>query len=259
MRKNKNLAENLLSFFESIGNFSMMSFDVFKLLFSGKIHFRNTIQQLAFIGTDSLPIVILTGASIGMVFALQVTGLFQRYGANSMVGAAVGLAIVRELAPLFTGVVIAGRIGAAITAEIGSMKVTEQIDAMKSMAVNPLGYLAVPRVLSCLIMVPLLTVIAVVVGISGGMLVAVYVKKVILIQYIESVKDFLVPMDIVKAMIKSAFFGMLVALISCFKGINTGEGAQGVGISTTGAVVTSLISIFITNYLLSLVLFASKT
>ena len=213
---------------------------------------------MAFIGTDSLPIVLLTGISIGMVFALQVTGLFQRYGATSMVGAAVGLAIVRELAPLFTGVVIAGRIGAAITAEIGSMKVTEQIDAMTAMAVNPLRYLAVPRVLSCMIMVPLLTVIAVVVGVSGGMLVAVYVKKVLMAQYIESVRDFIIPADIFKCMLKGAVFGVIVSLISCFKGINTGEGAQGVGISTTGAVVTSLISIFIMNYLLSLVLFASK-
>lgn len=258
MKNNNGFAEKYLDTFEGIGKFSVMTFDVFKLIFLGRVHIRNTVQQLAFIGTDSLPIVLLTGLSIGMVFALQVTGLLQRYGANSMVGAAVGVSIVRELAPIFTGVVIAGRIGAAITAEIGSMKVTDQIDAMKSMAVNPLWYLAVPRILSCMVMVPLLTVMSVVIGVGGGMFVAVYVKKVILIQYLDSIRDFLVPMDIFKCMFKALIFGLLVSLISYYKGINTGEGARGVGISTTGAVVTSLLSIFLLNYLLSLLLFPTR-
>ena len=213
---------------------------------------------MAFVGTDSLPIVILTGLSIGMVFSLQVTGLLQRYGANSVVGAAVGVSIVRELAPLFTGVVVAGRIGAAITAELGSMKVTEQINALLSMAVSPLRYLAVPRVLSCMIMVPLLNLLAIIIGISGGMLIAVAVKGVIIGQFLESVRDFLTPMDVLKSMFKASVFGVIVSLVSCYRGINTGEGAQGVGISTTGAVVTSLISIFIINYLLSTILFAGN-
>ena len=244
--------------FDELGSFYLLSLEIFKTMLSGKIHFRNTMQQLAFVGTDSLPIVILTGLSIGMVFSLQVTGLFQRYGATSVVGAAVSVAIVRELAPLFTGVVVAGRIGAAITAELGSMKVTEQINALTAMAVSPLKYLAVPRVLSCMIMVPLLTVVSIVIGVFGGMIIAVYVKGVILGLFIDSVRDFLTPVDIFKAMFKACVFGMIVSLVSCYKGINTGEGAQGVGISTTGAVVVSLISIFVTNYLLSTVLFASK-
>lgn len=252
MIKNK-----LISFFEEIGRFSLMSIEILKLILVGNIHFRNTINQLAFVGADSLPIVLLTGISIGMVFSLQVTGLFQMYGATSMVGAAVGLAIIRELAPLFTGVVIAGRIGAAIAAELGAMKVTEQIYALTSMAVSPLRYLAVPRVLSCLIMVPLLNVVCIVIGIIGGIIVSVLVKGVLIELFIESVQDFLTPMDLFKSMIKAGVFGLIVSLIACFKGINTGEGAQGVGISTTSAVVTSLISIFLVNYLLSLVLFST--
>jgi phospholipid/cholesterol/gamma-HCH transport system permease protein len=244
--------------FEEIGDFSLLTFEVFKSIFTGNIHIRNTIQQMAFVGTDSFPIVFLTGVSIGMVFALQITGLAQRYGLNSMVGATVGVAIVRELAPLFTGVVIAGRIGASIAAEIGSMKVTEQINALRSMAVSPIRYLVVPRVLACMVMVPLLAIIAVVIGLTGGILVSVYIKGVILGMFIESAQDFLTPIDIVKCMFKSSFFGTLVALISCYKGINTGEGAQGVGIATTGAVVLSLISIFLMNYVLSTILFATN-
>jgi len=258
MKNPQSLTQRIYFFFDEIGQFSLVSWEILKFMFTGKIHFKNTMQQMAFVGTDSLPIVLLTGVSIGMVFALQVTGLFQRYGATSMVGAAVSVAIVRELAPLFTGVVIAGRIGAAITAEIGSMKVTEQIDALTAMAVNPLRYLGVPRVLSCLIMVPLLNIVAVVIGIMGGMVVAVYGKGVIYASFVESTQDFLTTTDIFKSMLKAAIFGLIVSLISCYKGINTGEGAQGVGISTTGAVVLSLISIFIANYLLSMMLFAGN-
>ncbi len=257
MKKN-NDSNKIAGFFDELGSFYILSLEIFKTLFSGKIHFRNTMQQMAFVGTDSLPIVILTGLSIGMVFSLQVTGLLQRYGANSVVGAAVAVSIVRELAPLFTGVVVAGRIGAAITAELGSMKVTEQINALLSMAVSPLKYLAVPRVLSCILMVPLLNLLAIIIGISGGMIIAVFVKGVIVGQFLESVRDFLTPLDVLKSMFKASVFGMIVALVSCYKGINTGEGAQGVGVSTTGAVVTSLISIFIVNYLLSTILFAGK-
>ena len=256
--KKVNDSNKIADFFDELGRFYILSLDIFKTLFSGQIHFRNTMQQMAFVGTDSLPIVILTGLSIGMVFSLQVTGLLQRYGANSVVGAAVGVSIVRELAPLFTGVVVAGRIGAAITAELGSMKVTEQINALLSMAVSPLRYLAVPRVLSCMIMVPLLNLLAIIIGISGGMLIAVAVKGVIIGQFLESVRDFLTPMDVLKSMFKASVFGVIVSLVSCYRGINTGEGAQGVGISTTGAVVTSLISIFIINYLLSTILFAGN-
>ena len=244
--------------FDELGSFYILSLNILKTLFTGQIHFRNTMQQMAFVGTDSLPIVVLTGLSIGMVFSLQVTGLLQRYGANSVVGAAVGVSIVRELAPLFTGVVVAGRIGAAITAELGSMKVTEQINALLSMAVSPLRYLAVPRVLSCIVMVPLLNLLAIIIGISGGMLIAVTIKGVIVGQFLESVRDFLTPMDVFKSMFKASVFGLIVSLVSCYKGINTGEGAQGVGISTTGAVVVSLISIFIVNYILSTILFAGN-
>lgn len=256
-RKNSD-GNKIVEIFSELGKFYILSYEIFKTLLKGQIHFRNTMQQMAFVGTDSLPIVILTGLSIGMVFSLQVTGLFQRYGANSVIGAAVAVAIVRELGPLFTGVVVAGRIGAAITAELGSMKVTEQINALISMAVSPLRYLAVPRVLSCMIMVPLLNVVAITIGIAGGLLIAVVVKGVIMGQFIDSIRDFVTPFDLLKSMLKASIFGVIVALVSCYKGINTGEGAQGVGISTTSAVVISLITIFIADFILSTILFAGK-
>lgn len=248
------LTTKINNIFEEIGSFFFVCLEVFKLVFLGRIHFKNTINQLAFVGADSLPIVLLTSVSIGMVFSFQITSLLQMYGANSAIGTLVGVAIVRELAPLFTGIVIAGRIGSSITAEIGSMKVTDQINAMRAMAVNPLMYLVVPRFLSCIIMSPLLTIMSVVIGISGGLVVSVYVKGVIFGMFIESTKDYVTPIDIAKCMLKASVFGAMVSLISCYKGINTGEGSQGVGISTTSAVVLSLLSIFIVNFILSLLL-----
>ena len=250
---NKNDKKNS-NIFEEVGNFFFVFIEVLKLLFLGRIHFKNTINQLAFVGTDSLPIVLLTSVSIGMVFSFQITSLLQMYGANSAIGTLVGVAIVRELAPLFTGIVIAGRIGSSITAEIGSMKVTDQINAMRAMAVNPLMYLVIPRFLSCIIMSPLLTVLSVVIGISGGLIVSVYIKGVIFGMFIESTKDYVTPIDIAKCMFKASVFGGIVSLVSCYKGLNTGEGSQGVGISTTSAVVISLLSIFIFNFILSLLL-----
>jgi len=250
------IGEKILSIIDATGKFSLMFGNIFILLFKGKFHFRNTINQLAFIGTDSMPIALLTALAVGMVFSLQLSDQFIRYGASSMAGGAVSLAVTRELAPLFTGVVVAGRVGAAIAAELGSMKVTEQIDALTAMAVSPLYYLALPRVLACIIMVPVLTLFSIFTGILGGLLVAVFIKGIILSSFIESTTSFLHIPDIFKAMFKSAIFGVIISTVGCYQGINTGEGAEGVGKATTNSVVISLISIFVFNYLLSSVLFS---
>ena len=249
------IGEKILDAIDAVGNFSIMVAGIFKLLIRGKFHFKNTLVQLSFIGTDSMPIVLLSAMAVGMVFSLQVSDQFIKFGASSMIGAAVSLSMARELAPLFTGVVVAGRIGAAIAAEIGSMKVTEQIDALTAMAVSPLYYLALPRVVSCMIMIPILTLLAIAVGILGGVLVAVCIKGVILSGFIEAAQGFLHLSDIFKAMFKAGIFGVIVSTIGCFQGINTGEGAEGVGKATTNSVVYSLISIFICNYFLSSILF----
>lgn len=247
--------EKVIKSIESFGNFVVMSLQVFTQLLKGRIHFRNTIQQFAFIGADSLPIVILTSLAVGSVFCLQVSNQFIKFGAVSFIGGTTAMAIVRELGPMITAVVVAGRVGAAITAEIGSMKVTEQIDALSAMAISPLYYLVIPRMLACLIMLPMLSIISVGLGILGGGLICVGVKGIVAVVYVDSVRSWLVLIDIFKAMLKACIFGLIISLVACYQGLNTGKGAQGVGLATTTSVVVSLISIFISNYFLSAIMF----
>jgi phospholipid/cholesterol/gamma-HCH transport system permease protein len=248
----------VLTIIESIGDFVLFTMQTVAMLLKGKVHVRNTVQQLAFVGTDSLMIALLTSLAVGAVFSLQIADQFIRYGASSMVGAASGMALVRELAPLMTGVVVAGRVSAAFAAELGSMKVTQQIDALTAMAVDPLYYLVVPRVLASAIMLPLLTVLAIGVGMIGGLAVAVSLKGIIASGFIDSMVGYLTLADFGKSLVKATVFGLILSLVGCYRGLRTGEGARGVGTATTQAVVNSLISIFISNYFLTSLLYSSK-
>jgi phospholipid/cholesterol/gamma-HCH transport system permease protein len=248
----------VLSVVESIGDFVMFVGQTVAMLARGRVHVRNTVQQLAFVGTDSLMIALLTSLAVGAVFSLQIADQFIRYGASSMVGAASGMALVRELAPLMTGVVVAGRVAAAFAAELGSMKVTQQIDALTAMAVDPLHYLVVPRVLASAVMVPLLTILAIGVGMMGGLGVAVALKGINGSGYLESMAGFLALADFGKSLIKAMVFGLILSLVGCYRGLRTGEGAKGVGLATTQAVVHSLIAIFVSNYFLTTLLYATK-
>ncbi|SFL62354.1 MlaE family ABC transporter permease [Pelosinus propionicus] len=220
-----------------------------------KPRINHVLHQMAHLGVDSLPIVLLTILFTGMVITLQTATEFIKYGAQSSVGGVVAIAMARELAPVLTGVVVAGRVGAAITAEIGSMKVTEQIDALRVMAINPIKYLVVPRLLACVIMVPILVIFADVIGTIGGYLVATLYAGISSFTYINSITIFTVVNDIMGGLIKAMFFGGIIAIIGCYKGLTTGEGAEGVGRATTASVVSSIILIFISNYFLSLVLY----
>ncbi|WP_346353603.1 ABC transporter permease [Azotosporobacter soli] len=216
---------------------------------------RHVLNQMAHLGVDSLPIILLTILFTGMVMTVQTAHEFIKYGAQSSVGGMTAISMARELAPVLSGVVLAGRVGAAIAAELGSMKVTEQIDALRVMAVNPVQYLVVPRFLACVFMAPILVVFANVIGVSGGYLVAVYYADISPFTYLHSIQVFAVVNDITGGLIKSMFFGGIVAIIGCYKGLDAKEGAEGVGNATTGAVVTSMILIFISNYFLSLLLY----
>lgn len=216
---------------------------------------RHVLHQMAHLGVDSLPIVLLTILFTGMVMTLQTAHEFIKYGAQSSVGGIVAVAMGRELAPVLTGVVIAGRVGAAITAEIGSMKVTEQIDALRVMATNPVAYLVVPRFLACIMMAPILVVFADVIGTVGGYLVATLYAGLSSYTYLHSIEVFAGVQDVTGGLVKAMVFGGIVAIIGCYKGLTTGQGAEGVGRSTTGSVVSSMIMIFIANYFLSLLLF----
>ena len=216
---------------------------------------RHVIQQMSHLGVDSLPIVGLTILFTGMVMTMQSAQEFIKYGAQSSVGGVVSIAMGRELAPVLTGVVAAGRVGAAITAEIGSMKVTEQIDALRVMATNPVAYLVAPRLVACMLMLPILVSFADIIGTIGGYLVATLYAGISSFTFLHSIKIFAVVNDVTGGLVKSMVFGAIIATIGCYKGLTCAQGAEGVGKATTGSVVTSIILIFISNYFLSLMLY----
>lgn len=255
MKLIENFGQCILDLCEEIGNVIFLTLDSLKVLLATFLKPGQIFLQMVRVGVESLPVSLLTGASVGMVFAVQIASEFTKYGAGRVVGLVVAIAIARELAPVLTGVVVAGRVGASFAAELGTMKVTEQIDALKSLATNPVKYLVVPRVLACFTMLPVLTIFADFIGFMGGYLVAVYLVGINSSGYLDYAQRYLTLNDIFGGLIKSAVFGILIALISCHKGLSAKEGARGVGEATTDAVVASLISIFIFNYFLSLLIF----
>ncbi|WP_418521176.1 MlaE family ABC transporter permease, partial [Megasphaera massiliensis] len=186
---------------------------------------------------------------------LQIVDILLRYGAQSTLGGVMSVAMGRELGPILTGVVMAGRVGAAMTAEIGTMKVTEQIDALRCMAVNPIAYLVVPRFIACVIMVPMLAFYGYVIGTAGGYGVATLGAGLTHFTYVNSIELFTNISDVVLGMVKAMFFGGIIALVACNEGMNAQSGAEGVGQATTKSVVTSIIFIFICNYILSVLLY----
>ncbi len=216
---------------------------------------RETCKQCLDLGVLSFPIVALTLLFTGMVLSVQIAGELTKYGADFTVGGIVAIGMGRELGPVLCGVVLAGRVGAAITAEIGTMRVTEQIDALRCLAVNPVGYLVVPRLLACMAMLPLLNVFGVIIGVGGGMIVASLTHGVSSYVFMHSIDTFCVPSDLYIGMIKSVIFGMIVALVGCDRGMTCTAGAEGVGRATTQAVVYAIIMLFAANYLLSSILF----
>ena len=238
---------------KSVGIIALLFWETFTNL--GKANIKETIKQMAKLGVDSLPIVIITTTAAGMVFAVQTAKEFVKLGAGDTVGGIVTIAMGRELVPILVGVVVAGRVGAAITAEIGSMKVTEQIDALRVMAISPVNYLVVPRFWACVLMMPILGIFANILGSWGGYFVSNLYAGITSYSYLHSAKTFCVPFDIVGGLIKCMFFGGIIAVIGCHKGLTTFAGAEGVGVSTTNSVVLSIIMIFITNYFLSVVLY----
>lgn len=200
-------------------------------------------EQAKKTGYDSFPIVSLVALFIGFIFALQTAYFMQRIGSEIYIASMVALSIVRELGPVITALVIAGRVGASITAELGSMQVTEQIDALETLATNPIKYLVVPRFLALTIMLPLLTLYADVIGIFGSYLICVYKIGISSSLYWQVTFDALLYKDLFTGLLKSVFFGMIIAFVSCYEGFNVEGGAEGVGRATTRSVVTTFIMI----------------
>ena len=220
-----------------------------------RVHRRNTLEQMAAVGPDSLAIALVTAAFVGMVFTIQVAREFLYFGAGQAVGGVLALALTRELAPVLTAVVIAGRVGSAFAAEIGTMRVTEQIDALYVLRTDPIDYLVIPRVIACCLMLPILTLLSLITGMLGGMFISDSLYGISQVVFLDSVNNFLQVWDLGTALIKSVVFGALVAVIGCSWGLTTTGGAKGVGQSTTTAVVTALLAIFIANFFLSWVMF----
>jgi phospholipid/cholesterol/gamma-HCH transport system permease protein len=204
---------------------------------------RQILEQMAKIGVDSLPIVFLISMFTGMVLALQSAYQMQRFSAEMYIASLVVFSMTRELGPVLTALIVAGRVGASITAELGTMKVTEQLDAMETLATNPIKYLVVPRFLALIIMLPLLTVYSDLVGIFGGYLVGVYKLGISHSMYMKNTWQPLKYKDFFTGLIKSFFFGIIICIVACYEGMTAEGGAEGVGRSTTACVVVSFILI----------------
>ena len=239
---------------EEFGTIVLLYMDTMKQL-RHKPRIRHIVAQMSHLGVDSLLIVALTLLFTGVVFTLQTAHELIRFGAQSTVGGVVSIAIGRELGPVLVGVVCAGRVGAAITAEISTMKVTEQIDALRVMAVSPVDYLIVPRMLACMIVVPILTIFGDVIGVFGGWAVAVYYSGISSSVFMTSIKMFVEMYDFTGGLIKAIFFGNVIAVLGCYYGLNCPSGAEGVGKATTRTVVASIIVIFILNAILTFIIY----
>ncbi len=214
------------------------------------------LRQLIDIGYYSLPVVGLTALFTGMVLALQSYTGFTRFNAEGAIAGVVVLSITRELSPVLAGLMVAGRVGAAIAAEIGTMKVTEQIDALRTLSVNPYKYLIAPRIIAATLTLPLLVFIGDIIGVYGGYIVSIYSLGFSPTNYLIQSWDALEYMDVVSGLWKAGAFGFIVAVMGCYHGFNSARGAQGVGAATTNAVVSSSILILIFNYLLTQIFFS---
>ena len=238
-----------------VGEVSLLFGQAIKEMARGNIDLRDLVQQMAFIGVNSLVIALITSFASGAVIALYFSDFLQKYGVTSLVGAVVAMSMARELGPVLTGVVVAARAGSAIAAEIGTMKVTEQIDALRALAVNPVRYLVPPRLIAALVMMPMICLMADMSGIVGGYVIAVVFHGVPSATYPDGIRQFLVPSDFYLGMIKTVVFGLIIAIVGCHQGLKTKGGATEVGHATTNAVVLSIVLIYITDFFLANALF----
>ena len=253
-------------FFESIGNWAgmivtsaggmaLMLFQAIMWMFIPPLKVRNIFKQMEFVGVKSLFVVVLTGAFTGAVMALQSYNALKRFGAESLVGPTVALSMARELGPVLTGLMVTGRAGSAMATELGTMRVTEQIDALYTMAVNPVKYLVSPRILAGVLMLPVLAIVTDFIGVVGGYVVGVKMLGINSGVYIGRTVDFVKPHDIFDGLIKAAVFGLILSLVACYHGFNTAGGAAGVGDSATKSVVLGCVLILMSDYFLTSVMF----
>lgn len=245
-----------LGFLTAIGDITVFAVRAIVHGVSGPYYPRAVVRQMIDIGYFSLPVVGLTAIFTGMVLALQSHTGFSRFQAESAVATIVILSMTRELGPVLAGLMVAGRVGASMAAEIGTMRVTEQIDALSTLATDPYKYLVAPRLFAGLLMLPLLVLVADVIGVFGGYIVGIYKLGFEPYEYINRSIEFLETQDVVLGLVKAAVFGFLVALMGCYQGYHSAGGAQGVGAATTKAVVSASILILTANYIVTEVFFS---
>lgn len=244
-----------LKIIQEMGQLGLMLLESIYWSFRKPYKFNYIFKQMEFIGVNSLTVVLITGTFTGMVLALQSYYGFRKFGAESLVGTIVALSMTRELGPVLTSLMVTGRAGSAMAAELGTMRVTEQIDALTVMALNPIKYLVVPRVIASFFMLPVLTIVSDFIGIIGGYLVGVKLLGVNEGAFINKMVKYLDHEDIFNGLVKAAVFGIIMSVICCYKGFYTKGGAEGVGRATTEAVVLSSLSILVSDYVLTSLMF----
>ena len=252
------IGRTLLEFLSTVGRFARFALSATAHCFAPPFYWGQIVKQFIDIGYYSLPVVGLTALFTGMVLALQSHTGFARFDAESAIPTVVVLSITRELGPVMAGLMVAGRIGAAIAAELGTMRVTEQIDALTTLSTNPYKYLIVPRLIAGILVMPVLVLVADIIGVFGGFLVCVYDLKFNAANYIAQSWQYLEHRDVSSGLWKAAVFGFIITTMGSYHGFNSKGGAQGVGAATTNAVVASSILILVTNYLMTGLFFAGK-
>lgn len=253
----KKLGRFVINFFTQLGQASGMVYSSVFWFFRAPLEWRQTFIQTNRVGVDSMAVATLTSLFTGMVLALQAGTTMRNILSEPLyIGTVVGFSLIRELGPVLTAFVIAGRAGAAVTAEIGTMKVTEQIDALHTLGTNPIRYLVIPRIIAFMLAIPILTLFANIAGMFGGYLVSVKSLGVSSMVYMQDITTFLSIDDLMHGFIKSIFFAFMIAVVCCYKGLNTRGGAEGVGKATTAAVVISMVMILVMDYFFTAILTA---
>lgn len=248
------LGEIVMHWLAALGELTLFSLSTVAWLIRRRPRLATLIPNFYEIGVLSLPVVALTGTFIGMVLAVQSYAQFRVLGLETRLGAIINMSLVRELGPVLAATMLAGRVGSKIAAELGTMRVTEQIDALESMGASPVHYLVVPRFLGCLILIPSLTVMADFMGIAGGFFYSVIILDIDRGHYLANAEQFVGLFDVFSGLVKSVFFGGAIALISCYRGFHCGPGAEGVGRAATQAFVYSFVTILIIDLLLGILL-----
>lgn len=249
------LGENAIRFLETLGGMGKLFWNATRLAVRRPFDIDNLFRQAEVVGVNSLPVIALTAVFMGMVLAYQSYQGFRRFGAESLMGTVVALSVTRELGPVFAGLMVSGRVGGAMAAELGTMRVTEQIDALVTLGTNPIKYLVTPRIFASVLVMPILVAFADLIGIFGGYFVSVYILNVDAGTYIRRTYEHLEMSDIYGGLGKSMVFGLLIALMGCYQGFYTEGGAEGVGKATTRAVVLGSIAVLVSDYFLTVWLF----